>query len=40
LFVRADLNPFLKMMAAEPVKRVLGTIIDEMEKFRDWESTT
>jgi carbon monoxide dehydrogenase subunit G len=40
LFIRAELNPFLKMMAAEPVKRVLGTIIDEMEKFRDWEATT
>jgi carbon monoxide dehydrogenase subunit G len=40
LFIRAELNPFLKMMADEPVKRVLGTIIDEMEKFRDWEATT
>jgi carbon monoxide dehydrogenase subunit G len=40
LFIRAALNPFIKMMAVESIKRVLGTIIDEMEKFRDWESTT
>jgi carbon monoxide dehydrogenase subunit G len=40
LFVRAELNPFLKMMAAESINRVLGTIIDEMEKFNGWESAT
>ncbi|MGD0340637.1 MAG: hypothetical protein ABSA76_02875, partial [Bacteroidales bacterium] len=40
LSIRAELNPFLKMMAAEPLKRVLGIIIDEMEKFRDWKVAT
>jgi carbon monoxide dehydrogenase subunit G len=36
LNIMAEINPFLKMMAAEPIKKVLATIIDEMEKFRDW----
>jgi hypothetical protein len=27
-------------VAAEPVRKVLEKIIDEMEKFRDWGSTT
>jgi carbon monoxide dehydrogenase subunit G len=36
LYIMAEINPFLKMMAAEPIRRVLGTIIDEMEKFREW----
>jgi hypothetical protein len=40
LFIRAELKPFLKMMVVEPIKRVLGIIIDEMEKFRDWDTTT
>jgi carbon monoxide dehydrogenase subunit G len=39
LYIRAEINPFLKMMAAEPVSKVLGKIIDEMEKFRDWGTT-
>ena len=37
LYIMAEINPFLKMMAAEPIRKVLGTIIDEMEKFREWE---
>ncbi len=32
----AEMNPVLKMMAAKPVTRFLETLIDEMEKFRDW----
>jgi hypothetical protein len=36
----ARLNPILKMMAAPYIDRFLGTLIDEMEKFRDWKSTT
>jgi carbon monoxide dehydrogenase subunit G len=39
LYIRAEINPFLKMMAAEPVRKVLEKIIDEMEKFKDWGST-
>jgi carbon monoxide dehydrogenase subunit G len=36
LNIKAEINPFLKMMAAEPIRKVLATIIEEMEKFRDW----
>ncbi len=32
----ADLNPFLKMVASDPIKRFLEEIINGMEKFRDW----
>jgi hypothetical protein len=32
----AEMNPVLKMMAAKPVTRFLETLIDEMERFRDW----
>ncbi|MFZ0281763.1 MAG: hypothetical protein WAL29_08945 [Bacteroidales bacterium] len=32
----AEMNPVLKMMAAKPVNRFLETLIDEMEKFGDW----
>jgi hypothetical protein len=34
------LNPFLKMMAATYIERFLGTLIDEMEKFRNWKVST
>jgi carbon monoxide dehydrogenase subunit G len=40
LMVRAEINPFLKMMAEEPIRKVLEKVIDEMEKLRDWESVT
>jgi carbon monoxide dehydrogenase subunit G len=40
LHIRAEINPFLRMMATEPIKKVLATIIDEMERFRDWGGTT
>ncbi len=36
LSVLANLNPFLKMLAAEPMKKFLETIVAEMEKFRGW----
>lgn len=36
LSVLASLNPFLKMLAAEPMNKFLETIIAEMEKFRGW----
>ncbi len=34
----AEMNPVLKMMAARPVNRFLETLIDEMEKFGDWNN--
>ena len=37
LSVNAHLNPFLKMMAAEPVKNFLETMVAEMEKFTGWK---
>ena len=36
----AEMNPLLKMVAAEPVKQFLETLVGEMEKFRDWKNTT
>lgn len=36
LSVLANLNPFLKMLAAEPINKFLETIIAEMEKFSGW----
>jgi len=36
LSVLADLNPFLKMLAADPISKFLETIIKEMEKFSGW----
>lgn len=39
ILVEADLNPMLKMMAAEPVKRLLETLVSGMEKFEGWEDT-
>jgi len=32
----AEMNPVLKMMAAKPVTLFLESLIDEMERFRDW----
>lgn len=40
LNISAEINPFLKMMAAEPIRKMLEKIIDEMEKFKDWRSAT
>jgi hypothetical protein len=37
LTLTADLNPFLKMMATEPVKRFMELLISEMEKFDKWK---
>lgn len=36
LTFEAEMNPFLKMAASEPLKRFLETIADEMEKFDGW----
>lgn len=32
----AEMNPIMRMMASKPVKKFLETLIDEMEKFRNW----
>lgn len=39
LKLTAQLNPLLKMMAAQYISRFLDSLIDEMEKFRDWKDT-
>jgi|WetSurMetagenome_2_1015567.scaffolds.fasta_scaffold00016_105 hypothetical protein len=37
LMVQAHLNPFLKMLAAEPINRFMEELISEMEKFNGWK---
>lgn len=37
IIVNADLNPMLKMLAAEPVKNLLETLIAGMENFDGWK---
>jgi carbon monoxide dehydrogenase subunit G len=32
----ADLNPMMKMMAKKPIEQFLEKLIEEMEKFREW----
>lgn len=39
ILLSAELNPFLKMVAAEPAGQFLETLIKEMEKFRGWKDT-
>lgn len=36
----ADMNPFLKMIVSDPANRFLEKLVEEMEKFEDWASTT
>lgn len=38
VFLEADLNPFVKMVANEPVRQFLETLVTEMENFRDWKN--
>lgn len=40
LSVEAELNPFLLMLAKEPLNRFLETIMDEMEKFDGWNDVS
>ena len=35
----AELNPMLKMIASDPLKKFLETLISEMEKFNGWDKT-
>jgi carbon monoxide dehydrogenase subunit G len=37
LYLTADLNPVLKMMAAEPLNKFMEMLISEMEKFDEWK---
>lgn len=37
LIVQARLNPFLKMLAEEPIKRFMETLVAEIEKFNGWK---
>jgi carbon monoxide dehydrogenase subunit G len=37
VFLNADLNPIMKMMAAKPIEQFLEMLIAEMEKFRGWK---
>lgn len=39
VILSAKINPFLRMMAVEPVKQFLETLIREMENFRGWKDT-
>jgi carbon monoxide dehydrogenase subunit G len=36
--LNAEMNPVLKMVASEPVRQFLETLVQEMEKFRDWKN--
>jgi carbon monoxide dehydrogenase subunit G len=38
LFLTADLNPVLKMMADKPIRQFLDILINEIEGFRDWHN--
>jgi hypothetical protein len=37
ILLKAELNTFLKMLASEPIKKFLETLICEMEKFNGWK---
>jgi len=39
LVLRAELNPFFKMMASGKINEYLEKLIDEVEKFSDWDSS-
>jgi carbon monoxide dehydrogenase subunit G len=36
--LRADLNPMLKIMAANPIAQFLEMLVSEMEKFKGWKN--
>ena len=38
LAMEAQLNPIFKMMASGPIEKFLETLVNEMEKFENWES--
>lgn len=38
LKLSADLNPFIKLIAATPLEQLMNSIVVEMEKFTGWRS--
>jgi len=36
VMLNAEMNPLLQMVAANPVRQFLDTLINEMEKFKGW----
>jgi hypothetical protein len=38
LKLAAQLNPLMKMLAAKPIENFLGKMIEEMERFRGWNT--
>lgn len=38
LVMEAQLNPLMKMMASGPIENFLETLVNEMEKFENWDS--
>lgn len=38
VMLSAEMNPFLKMIADEPIKQFLGKLVEEMEKFTEWNA--
>jgi hypothetical protein len=36
LKLSADLNPFIKLIAATPLEQLMNSIVEEMEKFNGW----
>ena len=36
VLLEAELNQMLRMVASKPIKQFLDILVDEMEKFRDW----
>ena len=39
IILNADLNPLLKGIASGPIERFLETLVCEMEKFEEWNTT-
>jgi hypothetical protein len=37
LYLTADLNPVLKMIASDPINRFIEILVSEMEKFNSWK---
>ena len=40
LVMEAHLNPIMKMVASGPIENFLETLVEEMEKFENWDSVT
>ena len=38
LLLASQLNPLMKMVAAKPIENFLGKMVEEMERFRGWNS--